>query len=235
MENTAQTENQTTQPTPPSVASTPVAENPINSQPPINPNAADNKPRLFMPRKTLILIIVLSIATVGLLILALIPNLKTPVKTTPKSTAIIHDAQTDLSFSAPIISSSSALQSNVEIATGRNKVTAVQLELTFNPKALTNVEIAPGTFFTNPVIILKKIDTENGRITYALGVGLGQKAVTGRGTLAVLTFIPVAGKTEPTSINFLPKTEVAAQGQIMSVLRKSSGAIINLISPTPTP
>jgi len=233
MENTAQTENQTTQPVTPSVASAPAAATPVNNQPPIGTNTADNKPEGFMPRKTLILIIFLAIVTVGLLILALIPNLKTPVKTTPKSTAIIRDAQTNLSFSAPIISSSSALQSNVEIATGRNKVTGVQLELSFDPKVLTNVDIAPGTFFTDPVIILKKIDAENGRITYALGIGLGQKAVTGRGTLAVVTFIPVVGATESTSINFLPKTEVAAQGQIMSVLKTSSGATINLISPTP--
>jgi hypothetical protein len=187
-------------------------------------------PTAWMPRKTLVLIVFLAIVTTGLLILALIP-----VKTTPKSTVIITDAQTDLSFSAPIISSGSARWSNVEIATGKNKVTAVQLELTFDPKALTNVDIAPGTFFTNPAILLKKIDRVNGRITYAFGIGLGQKAVTGQGTLAVVTFIPVAGKTDSTSINFLPKTEVAAQGQNMSVLKKSSGTTISLISPTQTP
>jgi hypothetical protein len=192
-------------------------------------------PTAWMPRKTLILIIGLAIVTALLLILALAPSLRFPAKTTTKPAVIANYAYTELSFSKPVALQTSGYKTDVLISTGKNKVTAVQLEITYDPKILTNVDIKPGAFFTNPTILLKKIDPIKGEITDVLGIGLGQKAVSGNGTVATITFSTLPGQiTIKTPINFSPKTAVNAMGYVQSVLVKSSGVLFSL-TPTPTP
>lgn len=178
--------------------------------------------------RTLILIIVLILSVVGLLFLSLKPQPPKEEVTVPVSVA-----QTTLALTVPR-ATESAFLSDVVINTRGNKATAVQLELSYNPEALTEVDIAPGTFFATPDELIKKIDTENGRISYALGVGLGQKGVQGVGVIATLSFskLQTAGIT---SIDFAPKSLVSAEGIAQSVLKETLGTKFDLSTPLSTP
>jgi len=186
-------------------------------------------------KRTLILIAGLAVVTIILLILALTPSLKLSIKTktTPTPTVYVSPAHTTLSIAQPI-ASGSASSSDIAISTGENRVAAVDLEIIYNPKVLLNVDIKSGTFFNDPVILQKNINTVAGKITYILGVGLGQKAVSGKGTLATITFTKAGGATGRTGLIFDPETGVSATGQIISVLKTVSNATFSTIAPTPT-
>lgn len=122
---------------------------------------------------------------------------------------------------------------NVNIETGGNEVTAVQLELKYDPSAITDVAIVHSDFFTNPIELFKRIDTQNGRITYMLGISTAQNPISGSGTVAKITFRKVREtKLSSTTIKF-SKTEnsesiVAATGIDQSVLRYANDTTINL-------
>lgn len=177
-----------------------------------------------MSKRTLFLIFALFLIAFVLLAMALYqpqaPKV-TPVKTVVKESV----AQTVLSFgnSSLVASSASTLSYSipVNISTGKNKVTAVQLELQYDPEILTNIIISPGSFFTKPDVLLNQIDTKTGRISYAFGVGLADEGVVGKGTIANLTFSTKTKTPARTTITFLPKTLVTAQGINESVLKQA--------------
>lgn len=183
-----------------------------------------------MSKRTLFLIFALFIITFVLLMVALYKP-QAPktlqVVTAPKEPA----AQTDLSFGSLSASASSSIPIN--IATGKNKVTAVQLELQYDPQVLTNVSITPGSFFKNPVILLNQIDAKTGRISYALGINPTDQGVVGQGVVANISFSAKTKTSEETAIIFLPKTLVTAEGVSETVLKTSKNAIFT-VGATPT-
>lgn len=219
-ENTVQAQNPKTQPTNPA----PPAPTPTNVK---AETVETTKP--FMPRKTLILIGILSLITIILLGLALYTQLPQTNKPVEKQVKVL---KTTLSVLAPV-ASSSAYTANVTLTTERKKVTAVQIELTYDPKVLTNVDIKPGSFFPNPTILSKKIDAVKGRISYVLGIGLGQSSVNGNGTVAILSFTTVP-KNGITIIALLPISGLTVVGTVPSVLTAEQG-IQFYFGPTPTP
>lgn len=180
-----------------------------------------------MPAKSLILIATLTVITLILLITAVItlPHSKTLKATTPVKKPIIKvNRQTMLTFSSPVIATGSAYNTaDIQITTGVNKIVAVQLDLSFDPTVIQDVSITPGSFFADPVILFKKIDPVKGTISFAFGIGLSQQPATGPGTLATVSFTPVPGQIKPTNITFLPTTVIAAQGEVISVLKSSTG------------
>lgn len=182
-----------------------------------------------MSRRTLILIIVLLGITAILLAIALTPKQPSaPIQQIPTPT--ISFAQTSLAINNnPIVvnSTSSAIpiySTDVTIATGNNKVNAVQLELAFDVAHLYNVDIKPGPLFQNGVELLKKVNNENGTISYAIASPPGQKGFSGSGTVAVITFAENGKPGDVARINFLPKTLVTALGIDKSVLKTAVGA-----------
>ncbi len=150
-------------------------------------------------------------------------NSKLPIQITiPKESK----AQTFLMFDNSSIATSSSLTDPtyslpISITTGSNKVTAVQLELQYDPKILTDVSVAPGAFFKNPVILLNQIDSKTGRISYAFGISPAEQGVVGQDIVAVLNFKTLTAP-EPTVILFLPKTLVTAEGTNESVLKETN-------------
>jgi hypothetical protein len=111
----------------------------------------------------------------------------------------------------------------VLIDTGDNQVNSVQLELAYDPQALTSVTLIPGTFFTQPTTLADSINTTNGHIFYALAQQMSLPGKSGKGTLALLSFNvspTYTGKT--TTISFQPKTAIAADRILESVLKKTS-------------
>jgi len=154
------------------------------------------------------------------------PNAKPaaiPITPTPKE----EIAQTVLSFGNPIVATSSSVSTlnyslPINITTGKNKVTAVQLELQYDPKVLRNVAVIPDVFFSNPEVLLNQIDIKTGRITYALGSSLQDQAVMGEGVVATLNFEAEIGTPKETLILFLPKTLVTAEGVNQPVLKQTN-------------
>lgn len=192
-----------------------------------------------MPRQTLAFIVFLIVVTVFLVGLAVYTVQKpiTPVK--PSNQVVFPSyAHTTLSLTPPSNAPGSlnTYKTNVEINTGGDKVTGVQLELSFDPKALTNFFISPESFIKNPVILMKKVDQANGRISLVLGIPLGQQGISGTGTVATITFNEIPTATGSTIIDFLPKTQVTAEGIAQSVLKTSTGSLFFVNqNPTPTP
>lgn len=191
-----------------------------------------------MPRQTVAFVtflIVVTVFLVGLAVYTQKPGAPTPVTQQPTFPSYAH---TTLRLTPPVNTPSlpNTYSTDVSIATGGDKVTAAQLELSYDPKVLTNVQIKPGTFIQNPVVLLKKVDEANGRISLAIGIPLGQAAPTGTGTVATITFDEIPTATGSTILDFLPKTAVTAQGIAQSVLKTSTGSLffVNQIeSPTP--
>lgn len=182
-----------------------------------------------MNKQTAILITFLIIVTAGLIGLSVYnPSLTSSPQTKIQASL----AQTTLSFASPIASASGNFNSNVNIKTLDNKVTAVQIEIIYNKDDLSNVDIAPGSFFKNPMVLLKKIDQENGRISYALGVPFGQKGLTGQGTIATLSFSENVSTKSSTTISFDKKTLVAGEGISSSILKSAAGITFYLASPS---
>jgi len=200
-----------------------------------------------MSKRTLFLIFALFIITFVLLVMALYnPNSK-PITVQITPTPKEEIAQTILSFGEPSVATSSSVSTlsyslPINISTGKNKVTAVQLEMQYDPEVLRNVVVVPGSFFKNPTILLDQINEKTGRISYAFGVGLTEPSLVGQGVVATITFeakatsdVAKARLPQETSILFLPKTLVTAEGISQSVLKEASNAefTVGLNSPTP--
>ncbi|MBF8249517.1 MAG: Cohesin protein [Candidatus Levybacteria bacterium] len=193
-----------------------------------------------MSKRTLFLIFALFLITLALLLVALYQP------QTPKTAQIVTPtkepvAQTILSFGIPVIATSSSAVTldyflPINISTGKNNVTAVQLELQYDPLILTDVAVAPGPFFPTPEVLLNQIDTKTGRISYAIGVGLTGSGVVGKGIVANLTFsVKAASAPEKTAILFLPKTLVTAEEVSESVRKPTANGIFTVGEKPSTP
>ena len=197
-----------------------------------------------MSRPTLILVILLFLIAGGLLALALNKSFYNPKDLSqPVPSVIPVTAQTSLLLGNLDVASPSSYPKTyslpILINTGTNKVTAVQLELAFDPNILTSVNITPSTFFKNPNVIINKINSDTGRISYALTASnaaaaesdsaaaktASESAKKGEDTLAILTFnagTPLASST----ITFLPRTFVTAEGLESSALKSTNSAVL---------
>ena len=185
-----------------------------------------------MSLRTLLLIIFLSIIAGVAVFVAVSPKNQTQ-QGGPQSSLFTPTpamAYTTLSLLPnPFTLSTPSASVDASIDTKTNKVTAVQLEISYDPKQLTNVDIAPGTFFDNPLVLLKNIDEKKGLITFALAISPAQSAKQGTGNVATITFTSNLAKGTQTEIKVLPETLVTAEGVSSSVLKSSSGTTI--ISP----
>lgn len=197
--------------------------------------------------KTLVLILVLAILAAGLTWLALSPKPKeNNVAAVPTVTPDpIQTVLTVSSIPTPLATPSS-YQTDVVINTGSNKVNSVQLELTYDPKVLTKVDIISGQFFVDPLVSIKNVDQVNGRISFVLnasGPKGSDNGVLGQGIVAQIRFSTPKGlKATNTSISFLPKTQVLGVGFSNSLLKTTVDAsfvigtsVIPTRIPTATP
>lgn len=198
-----------------------------------------NLRQILSSNKTPLLIIFLVIATVLLVALAMAPT-GSPLPTPKLGEQKEEVADTTLSFSelyqddesADASGAAQVSLSDVLIDTGKNKVTGVQLEIKYNPALLGSVDIVAGDFLQNPAVLLKRIDTEEGIISFALGTeGDG---LSGAGTVATITFVPRAGVRGETALEFLSKTSVVAEDVDKTVLKEMNGLEFTLGSNTPT-
>lgn len=192
-----------------------------------------------MSKKTLALIIFLFLVTCGLLYFALkTPPYQRPTSLIPTPTPLSVNAHTLLTLSPASASESSKIAQYtlaVGIDSGGNAVNAVQLEIAYDPQALTNVVVTPGKFFLQPNTLVNAVNTTDGRISYALTEQIDLPGKLGTGTVAYISFnISPTFTDKTTPISFLPKTAVAADKILESVLKKATGYTLTIV-PTVTP
>lgn len=174
--------------------------------------------------KTWILVAGLVILTVLLLVASFASKNLSPLKSVTQNEKTDF-AHTSLTVSEDIITTPDGnYETEITINTNGDKISGVQIELSFDPKILTNVDIAPGNFLNNPTVLEKTIDTKNGVIKYTVAIKPGEKTVEGTGTLTVLSFTKIG--SEPTNINFLPTSQVSTTGLNQSVLKETISAEI---------
>jgi hypothetical protein len=181
-----------------------------------------------MPRKTLALISGLVLVTVVLFVVAFRAGKQqqapvvapSPAASNPSSMVPAHTA---LSMTSEALTVASGQQGKVDvnIDTSDNAVTAVQLELQYDPMVVSNVQVASGPLFPSPVVLINKNDPKTGRVTYAFGILPNHPTVQGTGSIATITFTAKGAAGKQAEFTLLPSTLVTARGVSESVLKSS--------------
>ncbi len=208
-------------------------------------NTTETKNSAGVPLKTVFLIVILALVAISLVYAAFLSK-DAPLKQIvqrPQQQEENNLADTSLSIDQSIKNEeSNEYYSIVNIDSGKNSVIGVQLELYYDPSLITNVSVTPLDFFPQAVEVLKKIDQQNGRISYAITVSPGETSVKGQGQLVKINYAPIGNEGISSVINFLPKTEVSGDTTAGSLLKLTSDGEINIetstavstpISPTP--
>lgn len=178
-----------------------------------------------------------------LAVLSLLIGLSSSFFTNPSNTISLKPtptsvAQSQLSFSPASVTLTDTKQATVDVMldTGGNNVTGVQLELRYDPEVISGMTISPGPFLTHgtnqPENLINKIDTKNGRATYALVLPLSQSAVNGKGVVATIAFeqknlLPKSAMPT-TTIQLIKTSLVTAEGIRKSVLKSITNATVTL-------
>lgn len=194
-----------------------------------NPISAQEKTKNWI-KKNYILVIVVTFIFLSIIIFFVTGSRPTQLNNQPNNFSDIQTAL-ELSTTPKIIEPNSTdilYSEDVDISTGVDKVNAVQLEFTYDPKAIMVIDIKPGPFFKEYQVLLKKIDSKNGRIYLSLAVPLKGNGVSGQGLLASIFFNKVKTASGQSAINFTNKTDVLAQGINHSVLKSTVSTLFNL-------
>ncbi len=189
-------------------------------------------------RKTVLLIVFLMVVAMILLFVALTAprqQKKTTAENTPPTPTPI--ASTVLTFNPRTVTvDENGIGSvSIEIDTGYNQVTGVQLELGFDQNTLINVKATPGTFLPKAVVLLENTSVA-GRYSYMLGLPLAGNPVNGKGTVATVQFQanPLRTPQAQTILTIMPKSLITSLGVEGSVLKKADTLTILLPQPTTT-
>lgn len=176
--------------------------------------------------KSWVLIGGLVILTVVLLVISITSrNISAPYLPKTQQNNVAH---TKLSISQDPRATTVAgrYETDVNINPEGNKVTGVQLVLSYDPKKLGNVNIVPGSFIPDAIILRKDIDPIKGIISLTLTTPRGTKGIENTGILAVISFSKIGSGTA--SVNFLPDTLVTDQRYDRSVLDETDSGNIFL-------
>lgn len=179
--------------------------------------------------KTFFLVAGLVILTAVLLIISLTTRKDSPPSVSNKNVQTDY-AHTSLSISEEPRQASVAgtYETDVNIDSKDNLVTGAQIELSYDPASLTNVEIKPGNFLPKAITIKKTIDAKKGTITFWLWASQGAIGVKGTGAIATITFTKT--DTLETTISFLPESLVSDERYDQSVLKETTSGVIGPLS-----
>ena len=150
-----------------------------------------------------------------------------PSKQTTRVTA--QEAARDLSTTLSIDPKEASVKEktqktlSVNVNTGKDKVAALELHLSFNPKLVKIDSIAPGAFFEKANVLHKEIDNKAGTVVFVFG---SIEPKTGNGEAATFRITTLsAGNAE---VNLSSGTEVAALGKTYNVVKSMSGAVLTV-------
>lgn len=206
-----------------------------------------------MPKKTTALIILLSIITAILVFMAVKTdqagklsqeNTSSPIPTKTVETPIA--TYTNLYFSPSVLdlSGQATPTATVDLIvdTQGKEISAVQAELSYDPKIISNVIVTPistatinsqstikALFPGTSQVSFNDIDPVQGRISFARQIGINDQEVSGIGKVASITFnVNKFSSQESTSIMFLDKSLVSTLKSLKSVLKSTTPLIITL-------
>lgn len=186
-----------------------------------------------MSRKTIALIsglVLLTIVLVALAVKTSQPSSQTsPTAQNESNPTTAVEAKTML-YMAPATVTGNTASVNVGLDSQDNEITAVQMEISYDPKVLSFVSVTPSSLFAQGVPLINTVDRKNGRISYAVGLSPQQVSTphTGKIDVATLEFTKIGSASGSTSteIQFLPKSLVSARGVAQSVLKGSTGTTV---------
>lgn len=156
----------------------------------------------------------------------------TPTPTPAKATLIFLPNSVSLS-------ASQSASFDIQLDSAGNTVTSVQLEISYNPAVLTNVQVqAPeatkNLFSPIQLITLRNVDRKNGEISFGFTIPRAAKAQKQSGVIATVSFTANSPTQALSTLLFLPKTLVTQQGSNESILGDSLPATILIKGPLPT-
>jgi hypothetical protein len=191
-----------------------------------------------MERKTFALISGLVLVTVVLFLIALKTNNKqtTQVNVAPSAapqqaatpTTVLGHAVLALSPNPVSVAPGSTGSVDLMLDAQEHPVTAVQLELKYDPAVIGNVQVTPGSMFQNPGLVLGKDDPAAGTYRYMIGIRPHQATLQGTGVVAKITFTAKRGTVKQTTLDVLPSSIVTATGVATSVLGKYTGTTVEI-------
>lgn len=195
-----------------------------------------------MPKKTLALVVALVFITIVLFIIALQSSNNQEVMQAPSPTIVTDTQSTDKQDATPKNTVLTLNPKNIEVMPGMrgsadinidtagDEVTAVQLEIAYDPNFISGIQIKPGDLFKNSVELINKNDVENGRYTFAFGITPNSTPIQGTGSAAIITFTAKNQPGQTTQLGLLPTSLITARGVSDSVLKSAEGALV-IISP----
>lgn len=119
------------------------------------------------------------------------------------------------------------------ITTENSTPAIIQFEIAYDPITVTPLQITPGKYFNNPIVVLNSVNPRNGRISYALKCSADFKkdpnASCGNNqvdSVARITFNvnPGAGRTE-TTFDILPKTLLETKEKSKVILQTENAKV----------
>lgn len=201
-----------------------------------------------MPKKTLALIIVLAIVTIGLVVLALRSSTSEPnqAQTAPTEQPTVKTARLYFEPSQATVNTSSRVPSEIPIYidTGNSEISGVQVELQYDPALFVDVLFNPASssaFFDTlnaATILSNQGDRASGTVSYVVSIAPNTKPLKGIGQLGTLSFRadPVAQPTQ-TSIVFSPESAVTSLIAPDSILKETNSlqVTVSRTQPLTTP
>lgn len=183
-----------------------------------------------MPKRTAILILILSAVTFFLLYSAF--RVDTPKPQSNLTLMITPFKRTStISFDPPSLRIGTSLlpqTASLLVESGSANITGVQIILAFDPKAVKAFKIIPPetNFFgpsTNYTIMKNTVDMVRGKAVYIIAIPPTGKPQKGFGKIGILTFTPnQASRIFSTSISFASDTKITSLEQEQSVLKAAN-------------
>lgn len=160
-----------------------------------------------------------------LLILLFVRHIPTKPNNAPTNTTAVYPTTNPSLISSSLSFAKNSGSVDVHLDSGADAVSGVQLVIAYNPKALTNVQINPGTFFEYYTVLRNIVDTDNGIMYLTLAVDTSSQAQKkGSGTIATISYQSVPGVS--TALTFLPQTKITSEGINTSVLKKTASVTL---------
>ena len=136
-------------------------------------------------------------------------------------------AQTTLSLLPnPLLISGQSGKINISIDTGANQIRFVQIQLIYDPQQLSHIKIVQGSFMQKATVLNTFINTDLGSITYIVALPKKEKAVTGNGVVASITFDTDLKQAQSTLVTFSKNTLVTNDTNPESILKKTTNTKI---------
>lgn len=132
--------------------------------------------------------------------------------------------QTTLEVNAAAATISSDLVTvPISIDTGKNTVSAVELHISVEPSAVAGLKVTPGSFFDSPTVLEDKAGDSPGTYIFTIGSLTPRQ---GSGVIALVSWTKAAGATGNVTVQLDEYTQVAAIGELGTVLKSMTDAVV---------